>query len=152
VVLEIERIPDVAHARALYGTSRFSATPEELAVELTNAGYVERGDVEALKERLDTERVLDALSDTEWITASEVSEATDIPKGTVHKRLGVLHGAGAVERSGEGKPQHPYKWRKDRSSQPDPYVTNDQNGGPPEDEAPDWAERLQQKFGEGTAP
>jgi 5S rRNA maturation endonuclease (ribonuclease M5)/DNA-binding transcriptional ArsR family regulator len=147
VIVEIERIADVPHARALYGTSRFASTPEELAIELTDDGYTERGDVGALKGRLDTDRVLDALSDTEWITASEISETIEMPKATVHKRLAALHDEGKVERTGEGKPQHPYRWRI-RSSQPDSYVTNERNGGPPEEEAPDWAERLQQKFGE----
>jgi hypothetical protein len=104
-------VADVAHARALYGTSRFAGTPEDLAIELTEDGYLARGDVEALKERLDTEKVLESLSDTEWITADEVVEATEFAKTTVHRRLASLHGEGRIERTGAGKPHHPFKWK-----------------------------------------
>jgi hypothetical protein len=102
VIVEIERIPDVAHARALVGTSRHTSTPEELAVELTADGYVDRGDIDALKERLEANRIVAVLS-TEPVTAKEVAEATEIPEATVRHRFEELRGAGRVERTGEGR-------------------------------------------------
>ena len=67
----------------------------------------------------------------------------------MRKRLGALHDDGRIERSGEGKPRHPYKWRI-HSAQPDPLVRNEKNGGPAEEDAPDWAEQLHEKYGEET--
>jgi len=146
VIVEIERVADVAHARALVGTSRHASTPEELAVELTDDGYVDRGDVEALKGRLEADRIVAVLS-TEPVTSKEVAEATKIPEATVRRRLEELHGAGRVERTGEGRRGSPYRW-KILSATGNPLVAERKNGAPPEGEAPDWAERLQQKFGE----
>jgi 5S rRNA maturation endonuclease (ribonuclease M5) len=146
VIVEIERIADVPHARALFGTSRFASTPEELAVELTDDGYVERGDVDALKGRLEADRIMGVLS-TESVTSKEIAEATEIPEATVRRRLDELHDRGLVERTGEGRKGSPYRW-KILSATANPLVAERKNGGPPEEEAPDWAERLQQKFGE----
>lgn len=110
VILEVERVRDVAHARALVGTSRHASTPEELAIELTDDGYADCGDVEALKGRLETDKILERLSD-EAITASAISEATEIPEGTVRHRLDELRTAGRVERTGEGRKGSPYAWK-----------------------------------------
>ena len=150
VIVEVERVADVAHARAVYGTSRFAGTPEELAVELTDDGYVDRGNVDALRARLDTDRVLDALSDTDWVTAEEVAELTEMPKGTVHKRLGDLHTENRIERDGQGRRNSPYRWKR-LSSQPHPLRDERKNGHHPDLDGHAEAEidRLQQKFGEG---
>ena len=102
-IIELERVTDAPHARALIGTSRPSSTPEELAVDLTDEGYVDRGDLDALKERLDTEKLLGALGEADWITTGEAAEATGIPNATVHRRLTELHERGEVERDGSGK-------------------------------------------------
>jgi predicted transcriptional regulator len=120
VILEIERVADVANARALIGTSRFSATPPEPAVELGEDGYTEQGDVEALRERLDADRVLTALG-TEWATAEEIAEEIDMPPSTVRKRLGALHGQGRIDRDGEGKRGRPFRFRI-LSARADPLV------------------------------
>jgi 5S rRNA maturation endonuclease (ribonuclease M5)/DNA-binding transcriptional ArsR family regulator len=111
VIAELERVSDVPHARVLQSVSRFGGTPEELALELSDAVYTARGDAGALRARLDTERVLDQLSETEEITAEELAEAAELPKGTVHKRLTELHGEGTVERTGEGKKGSPFRWK-----------------------------------------
>jgi hypothetical protein len=146
VIVEIERIPDVAHARALVGTSRHTSTPEELAVELTDHGYVDRGDVEALKGRLEADQVMTVLS-TESVTSKEIAEATEIPEATVHRRLDELHATSRVERTGEGRKGSPYRWKM-LSATANPLVAERKNGGPPEKEAPDWVERLRAEYGE----
>jgi hypothetical protein len=110
VILELERVADVAHARALYGTSRFASTPEELAIELTEDGYADRGDVGALKGRLEADKIMAVLSG-EPVTAVEIMQATEIPEATVRRRLEELHDAGRVERTGDGRKGRPYRWR-----------------------------------------
>jgi 5S rRNA maturation endonuclease (ribonuclease M5) len=146
VIVEIERVADVAHARALVGTSRHSSTPEELAVELTDDGYVDRGDVETLKGRLEANRIVAVLS-TEPVTSKEIAEATEIPEATVRRRLEELHGDGRVERTGEGRKGSPYRWKM-LSATANPLVAERKNGGPPEEVAPDWADRLVEQYGE----
>jgi 5S rRNA maturation endonuclease (ribonuclease M5) len=146
VIVEIERVPDVAHARALVGTSRHTSTPEELAVELTDDGYVDRGDVDALKGRLEADQIV-AVLPTEPVTSKEIAEATEIPEATVRRRLDELHATSRVERTGEGRKGSPYRWKM-LSATANPLVAERKNGGPPEKEAPDWVERLRAEYGE----
>jgi putative DNA primase/helicase len=110
VVIEVERVKDVPHARVLYGTSRFAGTREELALELTDDAYVDRGDAGALRERLERDKVLAVLS-SEPIGSQELAEATEIPEATVRRRLGDLLEQGTVERVGEGRKGSPYRWK-----------------------------------------
>jgi 5S rRNA maturation endonuclease (ribonuclease M5) len=148
IIVEIERVADVAHARALYGTSRFASTPEELAIELTDDGYMDRGDVDALKGRLEADQVMAVLS-TEPVTSKGISEATEIPEATVRRRLEELHADGRVERTGEGRKGSPYGWKM-LSATPNPLVAERKNGGPPGDEeyAEAEIERLREKWGD----
>jgi putative DNA primase/helicase len=110
IIIELERVPDLPHARVLLGTSRFAGTPEELAAELTEEGYVARGDPEALKARVEQDRVLDVLG-SEEISSKEVAEAADLPEATTRRRLEELHDQGRVERTGEGVRGSPYRWK-----------------------------------------
>jgi predicted ATP-dependent serine protease len=127
VIVEIERVSDVPHARVLRGTSRFAGTPEELAVELTDDGYVAHGNPDALRAKLDKQRVLEHLGEEE-VTAVEVAEATEIKKGTVHKHLNELHDEGRVERSGTGRRNDAFRWKL-LSSQPDSLGDERKTGG-----------------------
>jgi hypothetical protein len=111
IVLEIERVAGVPRARALIGTSRFTGTPEEVAVELTDGGYVNHGEVDGLKDRLDRGRILSALNNTDWKTSQEIAEAIDMPGPTVRDCLNKMHEMDEVERDGEGKRGSPYRWR-----------------------------------------
>jgi AAA domain len=87
VVVELERLKDAGpHARVLRSTSRFLGTPEELALELTENGYVARGDVEALKARVDTDRIRQELSDAP-ATSKEIADAAELPEATVRRHL-----------------------------------------------------------------
>jgi 5S rRNA maturation endonuclease (ribonuclease M5) len=134
VIVEIERVADVAHARALVGTSRHTATPEELAVELTDDGYVDRGDVDALKGRLEGDQIMAVLS-TQPVTSKEIAEATEIPEATVRRRLDELHGDGRVERTGEGRKGSPYRWKM-LSATPNPLVAERKETRPEGDTPP----------------
>lgn len=127
VIVEIERVADVAHARALVGTSRYSSTPEELAIELTDDGYVNRGDVDALKERLEGDRIRAVLSAETSATSKEIAEGLDMPEATVRRRLEQFHDEGAIERTGAGVKGNPYRWKK-LSATADPLVAERNNG------------------------
>jgi hypothetical protein len=126
VIVEIERVADVPRARGLYGTSRFAGTPEELAVELTDGGYIARGDIEQLKKRSETQRVMDQLGD-DAVAAEEIAEATEIPAATVRRRLAELLEDGLVERVGKGVRNNPHRWKM-LSATADPLVAERKNG------------------------
>jgi hypothetical protein len=125
IIVELERVKgdDLVNTRVLRATSRFRSTPETLVMSLTESGYVAKGDLESVNaevERAKVEGTLEAAG--EPMTLDALSEATDIPKGTVGKRVGELMEADRVRRTGAGVKGDPY--RHFLSSQPLSLVTN----------------------------
>jgi hypothetical protein len=125
IIVELERVKgdDLVNTRVLRATSRFRSTPETLVMSLTESGYVAKGDMDSLTaevERAKIEGTLEAAG--EPMTLDVLSEATDIPKGTVGKRVGELLEAERVKRTGAGVKGDPY--RHFLSSQPFSLVTN----------------------------
>lgn len=81
VIVEVERVADVPHARVLYGTSRFVGTPEELAVELGDGGYEACGDVETVKQRFNLDRVVAVAQRLRRTDIEGDCRARGVPRG-----------------------------------------------------------------------
>ena len=115
VLVEIERpakgIALPSGARVLRGLGRFDCIPPEIAIELTDSGYVARGTLPEAEGAAQRQAILDVLATAGEATADQVAEAVGIPKATAHKRLAELLEAGNVIRSGVGRRGDPYRWR-----------------------------------------
>jgi hypothetical protein len=111
VIIEVERVPGGlgSSLRKLHGTSRFESTPEELVFELTDEGFLERGDSGQVRRQSEYETIRRALRGTPGSTAEELAEATGISKSTVRDRLDEI--GAEIERTGTGKKGDPYRYR-----------------------------------------
>ncbi len=114
VVVELERLPAAAQAegraRVLHAVSRYSGTPEEVALELTEEGYRAVGDVSALRGRSEAERLREALLDLGGGTVPELVDATELKEATARRRLDEMLETGEVERQGTGKRGDPFRF------------------------------------------
>ena len=114
IVLELSR-PEGAGAktnRVLRALSRFQATPEELVIDYTPTGYVVLGTVSDARAEVERDVISEALGDgVEPMSAEELADVLDVPKATVHKRLGELLEEGSVTRSGAGVRGDAYRWQ-----------------------------------------
>jgi len=114
IILELSR-PEGAGAksnRVIRALSRFQATPEEVVVDYSPSGYVVLGSASDAREMAERDAVFEAVSvGGAPQTADELSELLDMPKATVHKRLGGLVEEGLLTRSGAGVRGDPYRWK-----------------------------------------
>jgi AAA domain/IclR helix-turn-helix domain len=113
VIVELERPKGETggNARILRTTSRFIDAPPELIAELTENGYEAKGDLASYEAEGERTKLLDALGAAgKPLTAPDLHEATEIPKGTVHKRMGELMDRGECVRGGAGKKSDPFRW------------------------------------------
>jgi DNA-binding transcriptional ArsR family regulator len=114
IVLELERAPsDMLNGdglRVLRAVSRFSSTPAELVIQLTEEGYEACGDMQGVREQEEQKRLLAHLEEHREPTTDEISQALEIPAATVRRRLEALESEGKVKRYGEGKRGNPYRW------------------------------------------
>lgn len=101
VVAELERVTDTLgpNVRVLKSESRFAGTPQELACELTETGYVARDAVDAMAEAAEVDRLLKALKASPDVTITDLVEQ-GFPKTRTGERLGRLLEDGAVTRTG----------------------------------------------------
>ena len=114
IVLELERHGDGA-IRVLRAVSRYESTPAELVLELTERGYEPRDSLASVREVDERRRLIETLETAaSWLTAADLSDATDIPESTVRKRLNALP-EGTVERRGAGRRNDPYSFRTAQS-------------------------------------
>ena len=116
VVVELERPPKVlqlgSQARILRAVSRFSSTPEELYVELSEHGFSPIESPEQVKTDTERSRVLEALEDRgEAVTSDQLGNELDIPKRAVRRYLNDLLDKQLVTREGGGKKSDPYVWQ-----------------------------------------
>lgn len=86
-VLELERPRSDSLSgegvRVLQAVSRFSATPDELVVALTEDGYEARGDALTATAEVEQRRILAALEALGEADYKTLSEDTDLPRTTV---------------------------------------------------------------------
>jgi predicted ATP-dependent serine protease len=116
IILELERLPGSMEAntetRLLRAESRFSSTPEELVIELTDDGYEARGDKTGFRRENDCARVLEAAEAAGAAGATDVElvEATDLSRTTVRRRANELTIGGQLRREGKGGKADPHRW------------------------------------------
>ncbi len=98
-------------ARILHAISRFSATPETLALRLTPEGYVGAGSVADFNLAIAREAFLEAAPATEEgaLTVDELCKATGVARATGYRAIEELVTAGALTRAGTGKRGDPYR-------------------------------------------
>lgn len=113
VVLRLTREPNAARPtlRTLAALSRFDATPEELIVELTDAGYLALGDALAVALIEARQAVVDTLAAGEQLTTAELIESVGGARTTVQAAIAELVDSGEVGRAGAGKKGDPYRYQ-----------------------------------------
>ncbi len=123
IIVELERVPDQPHQRALLALSRFPSTPGTLVIELdpeTDEWRPVSEDADrasastiAARNRADADRqaILDALASGEPLTRAELEDAVGAPSRQWHPILDALLKADAVTRSGAGRKGNPYRFQ-----------------------------------------
>jgi hypothetical protein len=116
VIVEVERPAESAglgrEARVLKLVSRFTDTPDEIAVELGEAGWRSLGTVSAAVRRMRQEDVLELVGDAPMTREELVAAAAGrLSEPTLRRRLGELVERALVERIGEGTRGDPYRWK-----------------------------------------
>lgn len=96
----------------LQSLSRFSETPEELVIELTDQGYIalgEKADV-ALQEA--REAILSAAptSEADAITIEEITEAAKTVRSTAQRALKELVSGGKIQKLGTGRKGNAFRY------------------------------------------
>jgi hypothetical protein len=96
--------------RVLQALSRFSETPAELLIELTDAGYVALGDPHeaALKEVKASILATIPKSETEAVDLKELTANTKVPRSTIQHAVEELLADRTLSRTGEGKRGSPF--------------------------------------------
>jgi hypothetical protein len=116
VIVEVERPPESAglgrEARVLKLVSRFTDTPDEIAVELGADGWRSLGTVSAAVRRMRQEDVLELVGE-EPMTREQLVEAAagTMSDRTLRRRLDELVERALAARIGEGTKGDPYRWK-----------------------------------------
>jgi hypothetical protein len=100
--------------RLLRGLSRFDSVPDELMIELTDAGYVAIGDKAALVAAETRAALLDRLpaSADAGVTMDQAIELIDAPRTTIQRELAGLLAQGEVVRVGKGRSGDPFRYHR----------------------------------------
>jgi len=110
VVLDLERPRSDSltgeGVRVLQAVSRFSATPDELVIALTDEGYEARGDALTATAQVEQRQILATLEALGSAGYDAISEDTGLPRTTVQRRLEEL--GERVTRRGKGKRGDPF--------------------------------------------
>jgi hypothetical protein len=115
VIVEVERPSESAglgkEARVLKLVSRFTDTPDEIAVELTDGGWRSLGTVSAAVRKVRQEDVLELVGDEPMTREQFVDAAAGkLSDRTLRRRLGELVEQALAVRIGEGTKGDPYRW------------------------------------------
>jgi predicted ATP-dependent serine protease len=96
--------------RILQALSRFSETPAELLIELTDTGYVALGDPHeaALKEAKGSILATIPKSEAEAVDLKELTATSKVPRSTVQRAVEELLAERTLSRTGEGKRGSPF--------------------------------------------
>lgn len=96
--------------RVLHALSRFSETPAELLVELTDAGYISLGEPgeAALREAKESILAITPDSELEAVSIKELMKGAKVPRATAQRAVKELTEEGVMGRVGEGKKGMPF--------------------------------------------
>jgi len=114
IVLSLRR-PDKNSRKSLrvvQSLSRFSETPEELVIELTDQGYIalgEKADV-ALQEAREAIVAAAPFSEADAITLEGIIEAAKTMRSTAQRALKELVSGGKVQKVGTGRKGNPFRY------------------------------------------
>jgi len=121
--------------RVLKGLSRYSETPPEVVIELTENGYVVAG-TKAETRQSDREEVILRLLSNTPVTWKALLDAWPTDSGIVKPSrasllatLARMHDLGSLVREGEGTRGSPHKFSK-RASKPDSSIRPDSSNSP----------------------
>jgi hypothetical protein len=92
--------------------SRFSETPSELVIELTERGFVALDDFQFGALKGAKEAILAAVpsSEAEAMTVKELAIVVDVPRTTLQRGLEELFAEGGLTRLGNGKRASPFRY------------------------------------------
>lgn len=98
--------------RVLHALSRFSETPAELLVELTESGYVSLGEPREAAHRAAEDSILAIApkSESEAVEIKELIEMAEVPRATVQRAVKKLEEDGKLGRVGDGKKGKPFRY------------------------------------------
>jgi len=121
IVLALRRGDGESRAtiRHLHALSRFEETPDELVIELTDAGYAALGSAINFAVEEAKRAVLAALAG-EPLTTAQIVEATALKRTTIYAALAELVEAGTLGREGKGNKGDPFRYFTVASVSPDP--------------------------------
>jgi hypothetical protein len=112
--------------------SRFSETPQELVIELTDEGYIaigERADV-ALQEARESVLATVPTSEADAVTLKEICASLSISRATIQRALDEFVSDGKIQRIGAGKSRSPFRYLKPEtvSAQTSPVYEQKESG------------------------
>jgi AAA domain len=114
VVAELERPRSDVLAgegvRVLNAVSRYSSTPEELVIALTDYGYEARGDTLEAQADAEREQILEAIETLGSATRKQLEEETKIKGTSLRRHLEKLCADGLVDSRGKGSRVDPYTY------------------------------------------
>ncbi len=102
--------------RVINALSRYDETPDQLVIELTDAGYVSHGDKAAVATEEARAAIVKAAPSTEEaaLAVDDLVKGTDIKRSTAHDAVKHLYERGQLCRTGTGYKGHPFRyWRPD---------------------------------------
>jgi hypothetical protein len=136
IVLSLRR-PDGNNRKSLrvvQSLSRFSETPEELVIELTEQGYIalgEKADV-ALQEAREAILTTAPTSEAEAITLEQITEAAKTMRSTAQRALQELVLGGKIQKVGTGRKGNAFRYfisEKDSAQTSSVYEQNESGQG-----------------------
>jgi DNA-binding transcriptional ArsR family regulator len=98
--------------RVLHAISRFSETPAEILVELTEDGYISLGESKeaALRAAADSILVIAPKSEAEAVDIRELIEMAEVPRATAQRAAKKLEEGGILSKVGDGKKGNPFRY------------------------------------------
>lgn len=100
------------NVRVLHALSRYAATPETLALQLTAEGYVALGNEAAYAFEIAKRQVVDVAPHTpdQAMTLDELIDAAKVRRTSGQEAIAALLELGRLSRTGEGKRGSPYRY------------------------------------------
>jgi hypothetical protein len=98
--------------RVLHALSRFSETPADLLIELTESGYVSLGSASeaALKAAQDSILAIAPELESGAVDIKELSESAEVPRATAQRAAKKLEKEGILSKVGDGKKGNPFRY------------------------------------------